>query len=276
MRLMRIETRPRPHDFKLKVAFELDDANIDSTLIPLLMYDEGLGAPDTYNSHPEHASYVTSAGPNCFVNSRVDSINCLLEYSLTSKAIDDNIPGVRVSYMVVSSAFSENLDAKDELSGLQIKNILEVQTESTDRQTYPLWAVNKMALPYTGSATLDAAVPGLTASQIIEAVNFGEEAHYDAIQFYSISGLYKTLQHGLKWLTLTPNRPFARIPIHIKSNVKRMNEYAILGLMLHVPVVDTNSQMVHTSDITAATQYVNARVVMRADEWNLGFDHEKV
>ena len=41
--------------------------------------------------------------------------------------------------MPITTSFLEDISAKDELSTLTVGQILEMQTESTDRQAYPLW-----------------------------------------------------------------------------------------------------------------------------------------
>ncbi len=276
MMLMRKEVRPRPHDRQIKVGFELDNAVIDATMIPVICHDEGLGAPDTYNSHPQHASFAVAGEAQCFVNSRVNRISAQLEVGLSSKALDDNLPAVKFGYMVIATAFEEKLDAKDELTGSDIEAILELQYETTDRQTYPLFNGTDMAFPWANSGNFPANQLGLTTDTKCEGITFDIEAFYDSIDFYTTAGLIRKLQFGLKWITLSKRNPYVTIPISIKSRVKRINEYAFLGVLMTAPVVDSQFQSVHTTDITAATQYVHARLMYRYDEWNLGFDHDKV
>ncbi len=275
-KLMKTEWRPRPHDAQIGWAFEMDDLAIDTTEIPIIRYDEGLGAPDTYNSHPEHASFVTASEPNCFVKSRVDNIFAKLQLNLTSKFYDDNLSSIRLAFMVISSAFKNKLDETDEKSTQTVKGVLELQYETTDRQTYPLYNGTDMAIkPVVSSDLPTNAQTGLTTDGKLEGVSFAQNTFYDAIHYFTIADLIKNMQSGLKWVTLTPDKPFMTIPIHQKSASKRMNPYTHLTLLVHCPLGGSIFQpMTTTRDITAATQYVDASVWYRYNEWHQNFDHE--
>ncbi len=275
-RLMRTEWWPQPHTRGASIMFELDNAAIDTTTFPIIIHDEGLGTPSAIETHPENAAFVVSNDPNCHVNSRVDNIFAQLRLSLTSKAIDDNLTAVRCAFMVQALAFKEDYIAIDELSSLEVQDILELQTESTDRQGGPLYTGTDMPAAYTGSDSVGAAVPFLTTDDNLEAVAFIDSQYYNSIHYLTIEGKMKKVQSGLKWLTLTPNRPTATIRIHQKSSTKRMNEYAFLGCMVHVPVVDSEKQIPLTADITAATNYVRCDFRYRYNEWNPDFNFKKV
>ncbi len=266
------EHYPQPHDMALSFAFELDDATIDSTIIPILFYDEGLGSPDAQETHPENAAFAVTSQPNVFVNSRIDKINAQLKISLTSKAIDDNIPAIRIAFMVIKMSFKENYIAIDELSSSEVQDILTLQTESTDRQGFPLFAGPKIAEKFTNSSLMHANVPGLTTNQKIEGTAFVASDYYNAIHYKTIAGKLKNSTRGLKWLTLTQNRPIANIKIHIDSKVKRANEYTFYGLLVYCPVVNTTEQIPVTADITAATNYVFCDFYARWNEWNQRFN----
>ncbi len=275
-KLMRTEWYPQPHEMKHGWFYELDNALIDSTMYPIIMYDEGLGTPSDQETHPENAAFAVVNRPNCFVNSRINDIKGQLKLYLTSKAIDDNIPSIRCAFDVIKMSFLENYDAKDELSGSTIKSELELQTESTDRQGYPLFNGTKMPELFANSALLDAAVPGLTGTQVMEGVAFNPTAFYNVLHWTTIRGMLKSSQRGLKWLTLTPNKPVANISISIDSKVKAMNEYTLYALLVHVHGVDEVYQNVVTADITASTNYVGAQVWFRYNEWNPDFNFKRI
>ena len=59
-------------------------------------------------------------------------------------------------------SFLEDYIAIDELSSLETQDVLEMQSEATDRQGYPLYNAVDMVAKYTGSSTLATNVPGLT------------------------------------------------------------------------------------------------------------------
>lgn len=134
------------------------------TIIPLIMNDDALGDPMSYNAHPEHASWAEESMPNCYPDSEIKNFKCTLEIQALSNLWDSITLGSKwqspkISYALIACAFPEDLDAIDERSGLSLKAILELQKESTDRQCYPLFnAVDMLGVP----SLLHANVPGLT------------------------------------------------------------------------------------------------------------------
>lgn len=260
---------PQPHIMNTGIAFELDDATIDCTTVPLIMQDEGLGAPADLETNPENANFVKSTGPACYPDSRVNDIYGTVTLSLTTKALDENIPAIKCGVMFQKLSFDDE-DATDPLSGYTVANILETVDEDTDNQRYPLWNNAKMAEKYTNSALQNATVPGLTTNQKIEGVAFDINTFYDAIHFTTIADKIKSCQRGLKWYVLRHNRPIIHIPIKIDSKVKRMNKKTFFGVMITAPVIDTRYQLLNSTDVTAATPYVYADIQVRYNEW-----HEK-
>jgi len=162
-KLMKSKWYPRPHSMKHRWGHSLDTAAVnDFTIYPIAMYDEGLGAPSTYEANPEHASFVEAAEPNCFPESRIDNIFCQLTLNMGKPCITDSIRAVKVCYMPIFTAFPTDYTAIDNLSTLEIQDILELQMETTDRQGFPLYNAVDMIAPFTGSTTLATNVPGLT------------------------------------------------------------------------------------------------------------------
>ncbi len=276
IKLMRTKWYPNPHATNHAWSYNLTGANVDTTIYPILMYDEGLGTPSARKTNPENSAFATSSYPNCFVDSRVDSVFCQLRMSMSSKCLDDNITAIRFAYMPIHIAFKESYDATDETTGFDIKSILELQHESTDRQGFPLYAVTKMITKWGTQSTLHANVPGLTSTQAIEGVAFVDSTYYSNLHYYTNAGKLKSVQSGLKWGTLTQDRPFVNIPIHIKSNVKALNPYAFFGVLIHVPIAESLHQIMTTADTTASTNYVYCDIATRFDEWNPDFDFKKV
>jgi hypothetical protein len=268
---------PRPHESKYAIAISADNtASARNTIIPLAFYDEGQGAPANYSAHPENASFTSVDKPNCYPDSRIDSVNAMLEVSLSQEALEtDKIHALKFGYMTIFTAFENVLTASDELTAETIKSILELQSEATDRQTYPLWTGTKMSEKISGEFTYDADVPGLTTTQVAESVDWNNDMFYDALQYYTISDLLKTVCGGLKWVTLTRSHPTIKIPIHIRNNVKRMNPYTFFGLLLTVPKEGTFYQFPKNGTLSAI-DHVFANVTCRYLEWNEGFDFDKV
>ncbi len=274
-RMTKVEEYPQPHSIDVSMLFELDNAAIHTTIVPWCLYDEGQGNPTALETNPRNAAFAVTTKPNCFVNSRVDQILGQIRFAMTSKALDDNIPAISVAFMPIKMAFIEDYTADDELSGLAVQEIVEMQTESTDRQGFPLYtgSANKIVEKFSGSATLHADVDGLTTTQVIEGVAFNPSTFYNAIHFQTNAGKIKNAVRGLKWITLTQNRPVATVKIRIDSKTKRMNEFTFFGVLIHCPILGSNFQIPSAGDITAATNYVVVDTFCRYNEWNHDFNH---
>ncbi len=139
-KLMKQEWWPQPHKLNGGFSFELDDATIDTTILPFAFYDEGLGTPSALETHPENAAFaIVGDQANCFVNSTINVINAEVRFTLTSKFMDDNLTAIRFSTMLIHMAFINDYTAIDELTTFEIQDVLHMQTESTDRQGGPLY-----------------------------------------------------------------------------------------------------------------------------------------
>ncbi len=241
-----------------------------------MFYDEGLGSPFTYESHPEHASFVDANEANCFPESKIKNVIVEMMVSLTKGALEtDGLHAVQCCYMPIHMAFIEDYTAIDELTSVETQDVLEMLTESTDRQAHPLFNDIKLATKFGSSSTLPANQPGLTTTQLIEGVTFDHSLYYSALHYYTIAGKLKTVQSGMKWFTLTRNRPVKKIRFHITGDVKAMNPYTYFGIFFGVPPVGNRFQY-HVAGDTTNISHVAVDTHVRYNEWNLGFDHEKV
>ncbi len=246
-----------------------------NTLYPICMYDEGLGTVSDYEANPENANFVEINGPNCFPDSRLDFILSEFIFTLTKGAIaTDNLLAIRVGFMPVFVSFEDQL-AIDELSGTEVRDVLELQSEATDRQAYPLFNGVKMVEKYSNSALLDAAVPGLTSTQVLEAVAFSEETYYDALQYMTIGPKLKACQGGLKWFTLTERFPIKKVKIKLRRKNKNMKQFGFFGVMVIVPNTGTHLQY-HVAAETTAISHVRVNARTRFNEWHQDFNMKKV
>ncbi len=274
----KVEMYGQPHEIRKEVSFELDDATLDTTIMPIAFYDEGLGTPTAQETHPENAAFVVPAGrANCFINSRINLVEVSIRFSMTSKAIDDNLPAIRCAFMPIHMAFIDDYTAIDELSTLEIQDVLEMQTESTDNQGGPLYVAAKdLPTGTAGISVYDTLTPFLDTTTSLEAVAFDPLVYYNMLHFMTNSGKLKAVQSGLKWFYLTPQRPVRDFKIMIRPKVKRMNKFTYFGVLIHVPSHLNLDQSLHTLDVTAATMYVNVNERTRYTEWNQDFNSRKV
>ncbi len=203
---------PQPHLINGSFSFELDNATLDSTIVPIAFYDEGLGAPSSKETHPEHTSFaVVQDEANCFVDSRINMILAEFRISLSSKFADDNLQSIRFATMPIFMSFINDYTAIDELSSLEIQDVLNMQTEATDRQGGPLYvAATDLPEKFGGSANQGANTPFLDTDVGLEAVAFTPASYYNALHFHTTKEKLKKVQGGLHWETLTPNRTFIK------------------------------------------------------------------
>ncbi len=275
-RLMKTTWYPRPHDWNMSFYLQAEAETKNSTIIPIVMGDEGLGAPSAISTNPENAAFSTVAFENCMVDSRIDNVFTEITLSLTKGAIEtDKIHSLRIAFMPMALAFPEVYDITDEVSTADIKTTLELQKETTDRQAFPLYANVKLTEKYAGSGTLSATVPGLTTTQVIESVAFDHDIFYDAIKYLKISDKLRTVVGGLKWITLTKQRPYATIRIKMRSAAKRMNPYTFMGVLIHLPIGDSQYQNFASGD-TTVIDHVLVAAKTRFYEWNQEFDFGRV
>ena len=268
---------PRPHHKNNTFGFGLESGVENrATIYPVIMHDEGLGNPATYNAHPEHASFALASEPNCYPESRVNSVVVDMKFNLTKDFLEtDKLSHVRVATMPITVAFDDT-EVTDELSGSSIGDILHLQRETTDRQTYPLWnGVDMKDYVSANSANLPTNVPGLTTDQSIEGIDWNPDVFYNGIQYYTTANKLKSVQRGLKWFNLSKNHPTARVRFVISSKVKRINPYTFFGVLAYVPQASSPHQY-HTTSDTTDVNHVNCSVQYRYQEWNQGFDMDKV
>ncbi len=254
-----------------------------ATIIPIVMNDDAQGDPMDFKAHPEHASWAEQAMPNCYPDSEIKNMRIVIDF-IVPAALAAISSAVRIDYGLISCAFPEDLDALDEKSGLTLKEVLEIQKETTDRQTFPLWS----AIDMIGASTLHAEVPGLTATQKIEGVNFSLGVLRDQKRYGKIKGLIKKcMPIGLRSL-IVRGRTVAgytkRITINFTpSNAKFINPYTFLGLLISMPPLYTNqtrdpldAQVINYADITSNTEFIAVSVNVRFDERNPEFHMGKV
>jgi hypothetical protein len=248
-----------------------------STMIPNHFYDEGLGSPSNYNANRDHASFAVAAEPNMYPESKVRNQKDYLRIGMTKTALhSDNIDMMRVGVMVISTAFKEPVDAEDVVTATQVKDVLELQYETTHKQLYPLYNGTDVPNKWTDSAHLPANVPGLTGDTGLEYVDFVIDTYYNMLHYASNRQMMMSISSGLKWYTLTRDKPFRNIPIHNKSRSKAMNEYSGEITLVTLPQAGTKHQYPVITDTTADAAHLDCQFFSRKDEWNPFFDMERV
>ncbi len=225
------------HEFDFSFsAFIRDSLSTRSaTIIPIVMNDDAQGDPMDFKVNPEHSAWAEQAYPNCFPDSEIKNMRITFDIIVNKvTALETSV--IKVQYALISSAFLEDSTAADEKSGETIKTILELQSEATDRQMYPLWS----GIDMSNGSLQHALVPGLTSGQTLEGINWSEEIVTDQLRRGKVKELLrKFLPIGIRSLFVrgqTTAGYHKKITINfIPSSSKFINPYTFLGLMIRIP-----------------------------------------
>lgn len=271
--LRKVTWYPRPHTEELYWEQGIDQpaSTYNATMVPLIRYDEGQGSPSSYKANPEHASFAEYKGTGCYPKSEITKFFCELELHRTLSAINTDKLPIKIGLMMINMSFEDAL-AKDELSSSEIQDILEVQRETTDRQTYPLYNSIKVKNAWGTSGILHADQPGLTSSQLLEHIDFDADGYYDALQYKTNAKKLMKCQSGIHWVTLTQNNPVRKFHFFNKSKTQTIVPYGFLGLMIICAIGDSHYQFGRTSDWTTNIEQVGIQMKTRYLEWNEHFD----
>ncbi len=274
-RLMKKKWYARPHQMQLAWEFDLETADKQDTIVPVAMYDEGLGDPASYNAHPQHASFAEAAEPNCYPESTISDIFIELKVGFTKGAIEtDKIQGLSYCFMPIHMAFENDYTANDDSTSLEIQDILNMQFETTDRQGYPLFSGTKLTERIAGWGTFAANVPGLTTNQIMESVTLGTGAYYDMLHYRSNARKLQSVQSGIKWNSIYRVRPTRSHKFRLTSDTKFMNQYTFYGIYVMAPPVSDIQQYVVAADTTAIS-HLWCSLRSRFNEWHQAFNMER-
>ncbi len=276
MIMTKVPEFPRPHDADtLNFAMGVESAIVNrATIIPIIHYDEGLGVINSYKSHPQNTNFLEIKSSSCYPTSRVNNIYAELKCSLSKEALQtDKIHSVNFATMKIFTSFNEGGQAEDEISTQDLNEILELQVETTDRQTYPLYNGVKLKT-YKSNAGLDmpATQLGLTTDLEIEGVVFVEDDWYDCLQYYTNGKKMRTMTSGLKWHTLSQQHPTKSVYFNQDSSTKYMNPYAFLGVLVYVPPIGFPNQFGKAGD-TTDVNHVEFGFKYRYNEFNHEFNH---
>jgi hypothetical protein len=261
---------PRPHDRQLQLLFSTVNSNQNSTIIPIIHHDEGLGDPNSYNANPMHSSFAESNSSNAYPDSEIRRIHARLDLSLTKQCYDtDKIEILRVMVMPIYISFLEDLTAADEKTGSTIEDILNLTHETTDRQTYPVYTGTDI---YGDVTDLGTNTPGLTTDTDAEYVNFNPDQFWDAMTYYTNAGKLRKCIGKPKFFDVRKRSVSSlNMKISIKPKVKRMNEYTFCGLLIYLPEPATGRQLFNSS-ADSGVYHLQATLRERWLEWNENFD----
>ncbi len=266
--MLKVENWPKIHQINLNFFLNADDATRTKagTIVPLITADEAMIASSFY-TNPRNTNFAPSDESHCCPQSNVNRISGSVQLSLAKFAIEtDKVKQMRVTVIPIAVAF-EDLESIDEKTTTTIKAILELQSEATDRQTYPIYNGTDLIGDTTN---LGADQLGLTTNEIIEGVTFDQQQLYDALSFYTNSGKLSSCIGKIRHYVVRDKSKTFKFNITLPKKAKRMNPYTFFGLLIYVPQLGTENQFGYSTD---TTDIPHIQVVLRAqyNEWNPNF-----
>ncbi len=272
---------PLYHNFRYTFSMGMESFTKDSTICTIFRTSEAATAPETIFVNPAHPAFVQDAGPLIHNGSIVPRISVQFVVSISKVAIaTDAVRYMIVKYAPIYTAFLESLTAEDAKTGDAVEDIVGLQHETTNKDTYPLFETAD--LPNAGNQPLST-VPatevfgdyGLTTDAKLQNVTFGEELYYDAKQYYSNSGMLRKVMPGWRTMYLNQNKIFKYNSNNFTNpSVKRGNPYTFCGIMFDVPQAGEGEQP-HIASETTDIAHVNIGMHIRFEEWNPTFEQAR-
>ncbi len=277
MRMMKVPEYPRPHDWQYNFAIPMEQTASQpfATICPIITYDEGLGAMSAYESNPSNAAFVEAATDHCFPTSKVNRVFAELKVQMSKIMLEtDKVHAVRFATAEIHTSFMDGELALDEVSTLDLNEILELQNEQTDRQTFPLYnATDLKDFKINAGLDMPAEQAGLDTDLEIEGVTFDIDDYYDCLHYYTNGNKLRNICTQLKWHTLTRQHPITTVFFNQQSNTKSLNPYTFLGGLIYVPTIAQIDQFGKPGDTTIDTCTLEFMFHGRFNEFNHEFNH---
>ncbi len=273
----RMSEHPLPHNFFYYFQLNASNATKNSTVCSLIRTSDVCVAADSIEVNPRHASFAEDKGPLIQRDSIIPRMTININAKLTKGAIEtDALRTLKLNYMPYYCAFLDTLDAEDEKTGTQIEDILELQHDVTNQDTYPLFGGVNLASGTQALSTVNAAEAfgdyGLSVDSSLESVAFSQEVFFDAMQYYTNQSMLKKVTGKWNTVVLTRDRMFNYFSNNFTyPTVKRGNPYTFCGILFEVQTVGNVRQIVQSGDVTDIP-HIDVGMTVRYDEWNPLFD----
>ncbi len=114
---------------------------------------------------------------------------------------------------------------------------------------------------------------GLATDLVQESIAWDQVRFYDALNFYTNSGMLKKIVGRKQTFTITKDRPALYHSNNFTNpSVKRMNPYTFCGVIIWTGIPGTNA-FGQPADFNAADlDLIHWNIFVRFDEWNPDFD----
>ncbi len=271
-----------PHSFQYRFGFDLTSAAKVHTILPILRTNETMNVIENIEVSPRHANFAEETGSLIQPMSIVPKISLSITSYMSEWARDtDKIQQLHIKWFPIYIAFLDSLEAMDDLTDLQVEDLMELQHGVGAKQTYPQYTNNKLpdADNYPMSTINKAearADVGLTTTDVLEGVSFIEDLMFDSVSRFSNKGMIKKAWGKTTHGNITPDKAYTYSSNNFtQPTVKRGNAYTFCGIAMILPQAGSLGQLVHENEVTSGT-HVHNIVKIRFDEWNQRFDQTPI
>ncbi len=274
---------PLPHRFAYDTGLSLEAVTQDSLYLSLIRATEAFVGAESIEVNPANANFAEETGASIHMGSIVPKLKINLMMSIAKLGVEtDKLQAVRIKWTPIYIAFLDSLEAEDSKTTTQVEDILELQHDITNKDTYPL---HNNGTHLTGSShplnTIGGTEVfgdwGLTTNNVQEYVNFDEDLLKQALSYYSNGGMLRKVLGKTHYVTLTRDRPYIFTSNNFTHpSVKRGNPYTYCGILVHLPSSTSGASGSYDqwamADETTVIRHVNIRCIVSYDEWNPLFD----
>ncbi len=284
------EEYPLQHDFIYKLSLSLEDTTSDSTIVILSRFSErNVISPELVQVNPSNGAFAECNGPLCHQASIIPRMSVAINAFLSEASILEigaDRP-ITFNWMPIYTSFLSSLEAEDDLTGLQVEDILELAHVTLHKETTALYVSD---LPNT--VAYNSAFPlttepaditdetfddyGLGVDTVQEEVAFDKGLYYDMMKYGTNKEMLAKVAPHMNTAMVSAKRPWRHFSNKFTyPSVKRMNPYTMCAILFHLPQsgdLDQPSLISETSPIQHL--FINVRV--RYEEWNPNFDQTQI
>ncbi len=278
----RNDDHPLQHESGWHGSLNAEDETKNSTILTLFHMTEAAAAPENVEVNPTNTNFATDGGVACHRGSIIDNVKFHLKIAMTKNAIEtDKLRVLKVKWFPIYISFLDNLTAEDEKLTTEVEDLLHLQHDTTNKDTYPLYTAAKLVnagnvglstIPFTELL----ADIGLDTAATLESVAFNENTFWKAMHYYSNGGMLRKSIGQMHSLTIRRDKEYEYFSRRVtQPKVKRMNPYTFCGIMLHLPQMASNEQFGHEGS-TTNIDHIDFQATIQFDEWNTAFEQATI
>jgi len=218
----------------------------------------------------------------CFQGSIVPRLNLSMIANMSKAGREtDKLKNLIFNWMPIYIAFLDDLEAEDSLTSTQIEDILELQHDVTNEDTYPLFSGTDLvvgdALDMSNVNDSNEAFGdyGLTTALTYESVAFDKLAFWANMRYKTNKGKLAKVCGQMRTVMIGHDTPYRYTSNNFTyPTVKRMNPYTFCGILIHLPYAGDGDQVFNANDVTSIS-HLSIQMQWNFSEWNQNFDQTR-